>query len=165
MMGDRARAPRVRTQRRRSVWVNKRVNLESLAIGQNLQTIDGNRNVDNADGLTVVRTIVDLQWGSDTSGGRGRIGFGVTLMNADASAAGAAPEVDAGPEEADWILLVPELMYMWSTGAPERGRATYDVKSKRKYDQGDILVLVIQSYDATNEIDVSGYVRSLILLP
>ena len=157
-----------RSQRRRSVWVNNVINTESLAAnGITNVIIDGARQVDNADGLTVVRTIVDLAFGLDTSGGRGRLSVGVTLINADQNAIGttALPDPDASPEDADWLWLEPELGYIWNTGAPNRRDIHRDIRSKRKYTQGDLLTIILKNKDATNGMDINGYVRSLLLLP
>ena len=157
-----------RRARRRSVWVHNRVNTESLAAGSITNVlIDLNRQVDNADGLTVVRTIIDLAFGSDTSGGRGRLSAGVTLINSDQNAVGtsALPDPDASVEEADWIWLVPELGFIWTTGSPERRHVSYDIRSKRRYAQGDLLTIILKNLDATNGLDINGYARSLLLLP
>ena len=158
----------VRTARRRSVWVNNTINTESLGAGSITNVlVDNFRQVENADGLTVVRTLIDLAFGSDTSGGRGRLSAGVVLINQDQNAVGttALPDPDANPEDADWIWLVPELGFIWSTGSPERRHVSYDVRSKRKYAQGDLLTIVLKNKDATNGLDINGYVRSLLLLP
>ena len=162
---DRLMAPR--RARRRSVWVNVVVNVESLgATTQIANTVDLNRQVANADGLTVVRSINSLWFGSDTAGGRGRLSAGLTLVNADANAANALPDTNAQPEEADWLWLAPENFHKFDADAgPTRGHISADVKSKRKYGQGDILSLILFNSDATNGLDISGYVRSLLLLP
>ena len=150
--------------------MNGVINVESLgASTSRVDRIDAGRQVDNADGLTLVRTIVYMTWGVDDGIGRGRLSQGLTLMNADTFAVGgsAAPEPEASPEEADWIWLAPELMHEGiGTGqGPRRGVYQADVRSKRQFGQGDVLVLVSKNIDATDAMDINGYVRCLLLLP
>ena len=154
-----------RTPRRRSVWVGAIVNNEALAAGgTDTVLIDGQRNVDNADGLTVVRTIFDLAFASTVAGGRGRLSAGIVLVNQDVSST--FPDPDATPEDGDWIWVACNVYHEWNNGTGQWfHHLTGDLRSQRKYGQGDVLRLILKNLDATNPIDTMGYVRCLILLP
>ena len=157
---------RVNTPRRRSVWVNGIINKESIAAAaQTSVHVDVNRNITNAEGLTVVRSIIDFAFQSDTTAGRGRLACGLVLVNGDALASAVFPDPTAGPEDGDWIWLAPELFTIWQTASPQPRVIHEDIRGSRKYGQGDELVFVMRNADATNGLDVSGYIRSLILLP
>ncbi len=88
------------------------------------------------------------------------------LVQQDAVAALAFPEPQAAIEEGDWLWLNRESFHEWNTGTGRTFRnLTGDIHSKRKYKQGDALMLIMNNIDATNTMEIVGSVRSLLLLP
>ena len=161
---DRLLAPR--RARRRSVWVSRNVNNEALApLGKSLIQIDNNRQVANAEGLTLVRTLLDVSFASETAGGQAELGMGVVLVNEDVTSA-TAPDPNEGAEDADWIYMVKLLFHEWNTGTGKFFRHIHaDIRSSRKYGQGDELAFITYNDDATDDIIVKGSIRALLLLP
>ena len=166
-MTQQAQRPVARAPRRRSVWINSTLNIESqAALNQTGRAIDTNRNVTNAEGLTVVRVIFNVWVSADVvTDAVTRFGMGIILVNGDAFTGGTIPDVDATTEDGDWIYLAPAVGLVQAAEGPRGVRLTGDIRSARKYAQGDTLINVFKNLDATNPMDIIGYFRALLLLP
>ncbi len=129
--------------------------------------IDTGLNPSNKKDSTIVRMLIDIQVFAAVTGQRMRVAMGVTLMNADAHAAGALPEPGRNNiEDADWLWLIPQTFMEVALGTTPNKSFILDIRAKRKYNSNqDLLVFVIDNQDATNAVNIGGSIRTLILDP
>ena len=157
------------TPRRQRQWFVAQVNVEGLgALGQNGLAIDAGINLNDRKGMTIVRIIGDLAFASSVAGGQGRLGAGIGFVNDDAATASAFPDPNRNDVlDTDWLWSVQNVFHEWNTGTGQVfHHINFDVRAKRKWrTRGDGLFLVTNNNDATNALNIKGYLKYLVLLP
>ena len=127
---------------------------------------------DEARGLTITRLIGRLDFSSATvAGAYGHqiIDVALAVLDRDAIAASALPD----PNDADdspatgWLYRNRIRVMQNGVGANTITTLTFDVRSQRKLNGGQLeLILVSTASTGTNfTTDVSGIIRTLVLLP
>ncbi len=156
------RFPR-RTRRGRE-WFPQVINSTIVAAAAANQIIDSGLQVEDKKDSTIVRMLIDLSFQAQGTQ-KMLYSVGITLMNADAHAAGALPEPGNVPvEDADWLWTIPRASFSGTTSIQSREHIL-NIRTKRKYSsQADVLVLIIFNAGPAT-MDVDGSVKSLILDP
>jgi len=158
-----------RQMRRGREWFPKKVTLGAIpASGQLSEILDTGLPSANKKDATIVRMLIDLSAVAFQSVQSVRLAMGISIMNADAHAAGALPDPGKQDvEDADWLWHLPQSHFQTnSVSAPRQRDYVLDIRSKRVYNsQADILVLVVDNLDPVNTLDVIGSTRVLVLDP
>ena len=162
------RFPR-RTKRGRE-WFPSIVNLIGIASsgGQANHILDTGMVLDEKKDSTIVRMLIDLSVSPNSSTVPLTFAMGITMMNADAHAAGALPEPgQADVEDADWMWSVPQARHDVFAGLSPFARTfILDIHSKRVYNaRTDLLALIVDNFGSSPTINVIGSVKTLILDP
>ena len=155
-----------RAPRRGREWFPANVVLVNTVAGtpQN-HILDTAKPFANKKDSTIVRMLIELEVSPFLAGtGSLAVALGITLVNADAHAAGALPEPgQADQEDADWLWNIPLLQFKHQAGGPQQRYVSVDIHSKRKYNSGNDLLVLIAENSGVASIDVVGSVRTLVL--
>ena len=159
-----------RHARRGREWFPAVVNLIGVQTsgGQANHILDTGMVLDEKKDSTIVRMLIDLSVSPNSSTVPLTVAMGITMMNADAHAAGALPEPgNANSEDANWLWLVPQFRHDVFAGQGPFARVfVLDIRSKRVYNaRTDLLVLVVDNLGSSPTVNVIGSVRTLILDP
>ena len=172
----RPRYCRSRAPRRRSIWRDAIINQSVVTGGQVSTDLTGALTQFQKQGLTLVRTIVHFTARVQTLGlviGSQQLGMGIAIVDEDANAAGALPEVLTQGDfpVKGWIWRdIQQLNDHTSAGSTESKQiidVEAELKSRRRIDDTDLLI-IFENQDllgGTFTIDIDGLVRSLFLLP
>ena len=161
--------------RRQSIWRDAIINQSVATGGQVSSDLTGALTQFQKQGLTLVRTIVHLTARVQTLGGvvgSQQLGMGIAIIDEDANAAGALPEVLSQGDHPvkGWIWRDIQQLNDHTTAGSVESKQIVDVhvelKSRRRLDDTDHLI-IFENQDllgGTFTIDIDGLVRSLYLL-
>ncbi len=159
--GSRGRAPR-----RVARWIDQFINLNVSTGGQITENLTVNLADAEKKGATLVRTIIDLEMNLSAPGSGGFVTLGATLVELDAIAAGAFPDVDISGEQPGWTFRMRKNVFTSSTNNhSESTQFIGDFKSKRtlrglSFDY----MLIIDAGVLTASVNIDGSVRTLWLM-
>ena len=157
--GNRRQGPR-----RAVEWFDFHVNQTVSSGSQNGVQCDINLGSSEKKGATIVRTLVDL-WVMPTATGTGGTGgMGLAMINSEAAAASAFPDMDS-PDD--------QIGFLWRTFFPfftsdandfaQAVRFKEDLRGMRKYPAEDFeLTLIMDNATGTTAFNVDGQVRFLV---
>ena len=161
--GSRGMPQRSRGQKRELVWQDRLVN---LAMAQNAtQTLDLTLNLANDErkGMTLVRTIISLDFNSRTAGAGNHIRMGIYKADGDAMAALALPDPGTETDNPGWIFR--DSLFLSTTAANDgsQGRQIHaDVRAQRKLlAESDVVAMIFETAGVAITIDIDGLVRTL----
>ena len=171
-MTTRRRAVRGRrgSPRRRTTWQDTRINMSVAAAGQESQDLLAGRTRFEKEGLTLVRTLIDLVVRPQTLGavvGHVMCGMAIAVIEEDANAASAYPDIlaDVDTPSRGWVWKNLTQVNDHTTGATvERlTNVKLDLRSRRRIGDED-LMFIGENIDllGTNfTVDIDGLIRML----
>ena len=119
----------------------------------------------NRVGATVTRIIGKMHFNTTVVTNLHSVHYGITLVNADALAAGSLPEADA-VDDADW--LYHSYAEFKSDSVPDMSQnavVVFDVRSQRVIRAGQDRLLMIFDNSAGETLNRSHMIRTLVRLP
>ena len=164
---------RRRAPRRRSVWLDTLVNFTLTNANQASTDLMGSWDRDDARGLTVVRTIVELAITPQTPGaadGLQRVDIAIGMVTREAFLAGALPDPETPGDSPiqGWMWRTRCMVVSDTAGALTPTICRGDFRSARKLDEsGNLFAVYYNSSIAgtTFTIQALGIIRQLHLLP
>ena len=137
------------------------------ASGQNLIDLTTEITAVEKKGLTVVRQIVDLTVSALTAGTGGRFFSAMMVMESDAFAAGAAPDLEVQGEDPGFLWRRVDTVFTDVLNV--RANSTLirlDNRGMRKLPGEDVvLVLVLRQLASGISMNVDGLIRTLWMRP
>ena len=157
---------------RRTAWEDTLIDQDVASSGQNNQQLMNNLVQDERRGLTVVRWIGELSLNSLTvAGAYGvmKLALGITMLDADAAAAGAFPDPNQALDKPPrgWVYRTQCGVSQNGVGTPIITRCTFDIRAMRRF-EGSVAYLIIDNNSSVGTsftTQVHGYIRCLTLLP
>ena len=157
---------------RRTGWEDTTISLGAAEGAQGSQQLMTSFEADERMGMTISRWIAELGIYSNSIAGAygvARVSIGITMLDADAAAAGAFPDPNASTDEPPrgWVWRTHCLASQNGVGTPIVVRCLFDIRSMRKFDSAVAYIIVNnESLVGTSfTISVAGILRCLILLP
>ena len=122
---------------------------------------------DELKGMTLVRTLIDVDVNGTLSGAAGMLAAGMTLIHSDAFAAGAFPDPEDEVDQPGWAWRTFRAFAgVAATESYTPTRIREDIRSKRKIVGDDQDMIIIWSNrSTTTAVDIDGIVRGLWLKP
>ncbi len=158
---------------RRTTWVT--TNLAGNTVpsgGQFLISLATNRSVTDSRSVTIVRTLVHLQFASLTGAGAYAIQsvhWGIGIASQEAFAAGVVPDPNTPGDQPTrgWLARGAILTAQNGVGGQVVYGDQVDIRSARKLDEGEpYLVINSNAETATTYLTlIGGHVRQLWMLP
>ena len=138
--------------------------VQALANTQKANDLLSNITSANRVGATITRMIGKMYFEAEALTNKHEVFVGVTLVNADAQAAGAFPDADQ-VDDADWLY---HSYVRFSSGnlsdGSQNGMITFDVRSQRKIHAAADRLLLITDVGGFS-VFRSHFVRTLVRLP
>ena len=163
---------RRRSVKRRSVWLDTLVTATIATGGQTSVDLMGSWDRDDARGLTVVRTLLELAVVPATPGSEDSqtaLDLAIGVVSREAFAAGALPDPNVAGDSptAGWLWRTRCLIMGDTAGALTPTICRGDFRSMRKLDESGNLFMVLNNVGivATPTLRIVGIVRQLHLLP
>ena len=118
-------------------------------------------------GATVTRLIIDLIFRAESLAQFNEVAWGITTVNADASAAGALPDSDDDTDRAGWLVRGREYNIQDSlSDASQWTRVKMDIRSQRVLrSEQDELHLIVNNHATGFSVIWSAFIRTLMKLP
>ena len=143
-------------------WFDTLINETTGTAEQDSQSLTSGIADDEKKGMTLVRTIIDLTCLLSAAGTGGVISMGLYLIQADALAALALPDVDISSEKG-WIWRTTRVIS--STNVNDismNSRFIYDLKGNRKLPSEDHdIIFVMDAGTLSADVNTDGLIRLL----
>ena len=151
--------------RRTPEWFDLDINIGQVAGGQGFRNLTANMQDDEKKGMTLVRTIVDLDLHATSVSSGGRLALGIVIAEDDAIAAGSFPEAQDNIGKPGWVWKA--LKTFGTSDINDRSQRTIiheDLKSRRKFQaSGYDLVLIVNNFEGVTAVNIDGLIRTLWL--
>ena len=123
--------------------------------------------VDKIKGSTITRMLIDMIMRNTAVAQTNQLFWGITIMNADARAAGAFPDADDVSDRADWLVRGRLMGNADSlSDSSQWSRTHLDLRTQRMMRaEEDELQLVMDAGGTGFTLDVSAFVRVLVRTP
>ena len=157
---------------RRTSWEDTLVAETIVNNGQNALQLMNAFEQDERQGVTIARWIGELSlFSASIAGAYGveKLSIGVTMLDADAAAAGAFPDPNQPLDEPPrgWVYRTQCAVSQNGVGTDIITRCVFDIRAMRKFDSAVAYVIFDNnpSVGATFTTVVTGYIRCLLLMP
>ena len=159
--------PRMRRggTRAKTRWLDSIVDQTVAQTVQVTQLLDQDLPDTQKKGAVVIRIIFAMSFRALTAGAFPQMVFGITMINADADAAGAFPDADVAGDQPGWMMRA----LVKATDGVDNPIEKYsaDLRSKRAYRGADdnLKIILDNAAAASGSIIATGLIRTLIRLP
>ena len=157
---------------RRTRWIDTLVAESTTNLGQDIESLLAGMSTDSTRGLTVTRVIGDLWLSSGTvagAWGTQQVSIGIGVVSQEAFVANAIPDPNNNADYPvrGWIYRTCCGVAQNGTGTQVLYRCVFDIRSQRKLDSGELLLVINNDAGLGTSFTVQtfGSVRVLALLP
>ena len=152
-----------RGPRRAVEWFDFEINSALVQGSQSVVNLTANLQDDEKKGMTLVRTIVDLELAAQATGTGGKLSMGIVMVSDDSLAAGAVPDPEDNIDKPGWLWK--SLRSFFTSTINDHAQATvvqHDLRGMRKFPaSGADLVLIMTNFAGTVTVNVDGLIRML----
>ena len=157
------------TPRRTMKWVQAETNIVALASGGVTNMLLFNSAVfggAHVKGATVTRIITNLVFRSESLAQLNRAYWGITMVNADARAAGAFPDPDDMNDRASWLVRDKVENQMTAQDTSQWSRVQLDLRAQRVFrNEEEELHFLVTNAATGFTIQWGAFIRVLLKLP
>ena len=157
------------TPRRNLAWITTESPLAALASNTGTNQLLYNTTIFggmSTKGATLTRAIVDLTFRADSVSQLSEMYYGITVVNADARAAGAFPDPEDTTDRASWVVRGRE--YVISSSLSDQSqlvRVLRDIRSQRLLRSIEDELHLIMRNDGAFVCQWACYIRTLWKMP